>query len=350
LKSALRTIFHLALVIIVAATIAGCGGSSSSGTSTGLAPGGASNIYVAQATSGVPSTLLQFPVSANGTAPPASTLTLLPQPNGSNYPLVFDSAGQSYVAARNGATAEIGVYSAGSTGATSPVRTILGSNGYTTYFDSPLGLAVDSSSQLYVLSYETISVYSTTANGFATPIRSITGSLTQLGNSAELNSIAVDTSGNIYVAITNTAYSAATWTILKFSSTANGNIAPSNVITATSPVGLHDAYPYLDSFGNVYIPSEETAGTTITVFAENGTNSLVPTKTIVGTATNLGSPVGLTVDAVGNIYVMSIVSTTTADTVYVNGYASTGSGNLAPAVQFTSSNFSAAIISTLAVH
>jgi hypothetical protein len=150
--------------------------------------------------------------------------------------------------------------------------------------------------------------------------------------------MSIDTSGNIYVYQGSGQYTASTWSVLEFSSSATGNVAPSRVITATNPVQLTNPYlSALDTSGNLYIVSEETAGITITEFASNGTTAASPVKTIVGAATNLSNlllPLALRIDGVGNLYVLG----DGASGIAVEGFGATGSGNLAPAIQFTSSS------------
>ena len=77
-----------------------------------------------------------------------------------------------------------------------------------------------------------ISEYAATAAATSAPIRTISGSATQL---ASLYGIKVDAAGNIYVvSIANPLASPQNPTVLKFSATASGNVAPTSSFTSTA--------------------------------------------------------------------------------------------------------------------
>jgi hypothetical protein len=77
-----------------------------------------------------------------------------------------------------------------------------------------------------------ISEYAADATATSAPIRTISGSATQL---AFLNGIKVDGAGNIYVvSIANTAATPENPAVLKFDSTASGNVAPTSSFTSTA--------------------------------------------------------------------------------------------------------------------
>ena len=260
----------LALLVV----IVGCASSSGSGTpgtppsssTAPLSPNGAKNIYVSQqSTSYGPGSILQFTATSNGSVSPNSTLTTQPkQPL--PYGLATDSSGSIYVGAFSQTGPEVLIYPVGTSGTASPTRTILGGAS----FIDPLYMTVDSSDQLYVLdptgslggSYANdggVYVFASTANGTATPIRHLQGSLTQLATSGTPNAISVDAADNIYVSLAPTTTYASTWTILVFSATQNGNVAPARVITATSPTSLVDPLAYaLDANGNLYVDYSDT--------------------------------------------------------------------------------------------
>ena len=108
--------------------------------------------------------------------------------------MAVDGAGNIYVAtATNQLNGAIFVYQAGSYGNIAPVRTITGSD---TGIDNPLGLAVDGSGNIYVANNanSTVTIYSSTANGNVAP----TGGFfsTQIKDSA---GVALDKLGNIYL-------------------------------------------------------------------------------------------------------------------------------------------------------
>jgi sugar lactone lactonase YvrE len=194
-------------------------------------------------------------------------------------------------------------------------------------------MAVDSDSQLYVLDPTgSISVFSSTASGAATPMRHIQGPLTQLVADTVPNAISVDATGNIYVSLASTSYKVSNWTILVFTSSATGNIAPARVITVTNPCTLDNSFQVaLDVSGNFYVACTETEGTVITEFASNGTTVAAPVKTISGPVTGLGIVLALRVDSAGNIYALSY---TQSAGLSVKAFGASGSGNFAPAIQF----------------
>ncbi|MHB1700402.1 MAG: NHL repeat-containing protein [Acidobacteriaceae bacterium] len=258
--------------------------------------------------------------------------------------LATDSSGRIYVGALSQTGPEVLVYPAGSSGTASPTRTILGDNGLgsTASFIDIRAMAVDSSDQLYVLDLSGgVYVFASTANGAAIPIRHIQGSLTQLATPEIETAISVDAADNTYVSLAPTTNHVSTWTILVFSATQNGNVAPARVITATNPTPLLDPFAYaLDANGNLYMVDVGTEGEAITEFASNGSSTATPVKTISGSATGLGlgAVLALRVDAAGNIFTLSAG----ISGLSVDAFGASGSGNLAPAVQFTSTSLTQA--------
>jgi hypothetical protein len=131
-----------------------------------------------------------------------------------------------------GVTNPIDVFTTTSTGA--PVRSIGGA--LTTLAPgSPQALTTDTAGNLYVTNVvagvSSILVFEPTATGNTPPLRDITGSNTQLGC---VGGIALDTEGFLYVVSTPTCGSTVSPTVLKFSTTGNGNIAPVATFTSTA--------------------------------------------------------------------------------------------------------------------
>jgi hypothetical protein len=131
-----------------------------------------------------------------------------------------------------GVTSPIDVFTTTSTGA--PVRSIGGA--LTTMAPgSPQAIATDTAGNLYVANVvsgvSSILVFEPTATGNTPPLRDITGSNTQLGC---VGGIALDTEGFLYVVSTPTCSSTANPTVLKFSTTGDGNIAPVATFTSTA--------------------------------------------------------------------------------------------------------------------
>jgi Beta-propeller repeat len=322
--------------------LAGCGGSTATApvTTSGptLASGGAANIYVTQGNNNN-QMILQFSAAANGSVSPTSTLTM---PAGfTAQSVATDSAGQLYV---GGIFGPILVYAAGASGAAAPVRTILGSS---TSFADPRVLTVDSAGSLYVYSFvvqggaPTVSIFSPGANGQAAPSRQIVGALTLLDYGS---GIAVDRSNNLYVA---NAGETGPGTILVFSPTATGNVAP--VRTITGPLGQTFGID-TDPAGNLYVltySGGSASAPTIVEFGPAATGVAVPVRTIAGANTGLGYGVGLRVDAAGNIYVCAAG---TQFLPYIAGFGPSQSGNVAPATTLSSTSWNSADIHSIAVN
>lgn len=323
-----------------AAALAGCGGSpaASGGSSTTTAATigtPASAVFVVENISGTFGSLpqiLHFTAGANGSVAPVSSLTL---PSGEFVEgVAVDTSGQIYVSGILISQAVvIQIFSAGASGAATPVRTINFANGV-----DPVALAVNASGQLFVADDNgEVLVYSSTANGTAVPIRTISGTLTTLGLSAD---IAVDSAGAIYVATgvpTPTSY---TGEIQVFAPGATGNVAPQRIITSTS-VFLGVA---TDAGGNLYASLDVPAAggtSSIVEYPANATGAATPSRTISGSATELSIAGALRVDAAGNIYVANQLVSTSSSTYSLCKFASTASGNAAPAAVMTSSSWTA---------
>jgi hypothetical protein len=130
-----------------------------------------------------------------------------------------------------GVTDPIAVFS---TSAGVPTRSI-GGTLTTMTVGSPQAIATDTAGNLYVANVvagvSSILVFDPAASGNTPPLRDITGSNTQLGC---VGGIALDSEGSLYVISTPTCGSTANPTVLKFSTTGNGNIAPVSTFTSTA--------------------------------------------------------------------------------------------------------------------
>lgn len=196
-------------------------------TMSGLATDAAGDIYASNGSGSV----LTFSSAATGSVAPASTVTL--SSGAGPQAIAVDSSGNLYVAtaapANNTPIDPIEIFAPG---ATSPSRS-LGGALTTLSIGSPQGLATDSAGNLYVANVasgvSSILIFEPTASGNAPPLRDITGSATELGC---VGGIALDNEGYLYVVSVPTCGSTASPTVLKFSTTGNGNIAP--VATFTS--------------------------------------------------------------------------------------------------------------------
>jgi len=248
-----------------------------------------------------------------------------------------DGSGQIYAYGWNGFnTQTLTQYVAGSIGSGNILQTI----GISTA-SGPESLTVDTFGNLYAAdSTPEIRVYDTKT---LTLKRTISGSLTGLSTQA----LTSDSSGNLYVA-NNLAYGAGGGQILVFSSSATGNVAPTNVITSSNfSLGIA-----VDSAGNIYagqtIPWQGPG--LIVEYAAGATGAATPIKTISGSVTGLSTAYveGLARDAEGNIYVttMGVASPYTPG---VSVFAPTANGNVVPTTSFTSTAFIGPLL-RIAVH
>jgi hypothetical protein len=202
------------------------------GSITALAVDFFGNIYAAEQNGNI----VVFSETANGSVAPIRTLTAgglttLVSPTA----LTIDNNGNLYVLDSNQAIAgqdTIDVFAPNANGNVAPIRTLTGAS-----IGLVSGIATDPENNLYTannLNGGSISIYTPGATGNATARFTINGSSTTLGN---LFGIAVDQFFNIYVVTDGTPNNNVippNPTILKFSSTANGNVAPVSSFTSTA--------------------------------------------------------------------------------------------------------------------
>jgi sugar lactone lactonase YvrE len=272
---------------------------------TGVALDSSRNIYVANAGSlaGLADSITVYAAASNGNVTPTATIT--GSATGLAYPasLTLDSHGNIYVAnsgSQVGGVDSITVYPAGSNGNVSPSTTISGAN---TGLVVPWGLAVASNGNLYVANdgsavggSDSITVYSAGSNGNSSPSATITGSSTGLDSPG---GIALDSSGNLYVTNDGDLIGNAD-SITVYAPGSNGNALPSNTLFAVdlaTPAGIA-----VDSSGNLYVANDgSTQGLTgsITVYPPNSSQI----KSQIETNTGIQEPNGIALDSGGNIYV-----------------------------------------------
>ena len=306
-----------------------------SGSDTGLTnPWGitldsSANIYVVDFSAG---SVLVYPAlgSSNGPLNEHPTATIAGSNTGLLNPIgiALDSTGNIYVTDELAASVSIypplaSLPSQPGYPNLTPTATIGGRN---TGLLSPYGIALDSSAKIYVAdsSASTVYVYSALGSGSGPlnelPIDTISGSNTDLFSPV---GIALDSSSTIYVAdnLVNSVF--------VYPAGSNGNIAPSAAsISTTLTTGL--TYPYgiaLDSSGNIYVVDDGVSGfgpPSVFVYAAGSNANTAPSATITGGDTDLVEPVGIALDSGGKIYVADPGATS----VFV--YPAGSNGNVKP--------------------
>jgi len=277
----------------------------------GIALDSSGNIYVAdfgdpEHIPVTPANVFVYPPlgSSTGTLDEAPTATITGTTTDLNNPtgIALDSSRNIYVT--DSAADSVFVYPplGSSTGKLneSPTATI---SGIITTLNKPWGIALDSSSNIYVVDQakSSLTVYP--------PLGSSTGTLdekptaTISGSSTGLNQpwgIALDSSADIYVA-NDTPASVLVYPPLG-SSTGPLNEAPSAAISASITTGLFDPYGIaVDISGNIYVTNDTPPS--VFVYPVGSNANAAATASISGTATGLESPTGIAVDSSGSIYV-----------------------------------------------
>jgi sugar lactone lactonase YvrE len=314
---------------------------------SGIARDSSGRIYVTNAPT---NTVTVYAASANGNVPPIAVIggskTRLANPNA----IALDASGKIYVL--SGAENRITVYSSleTSTGILNeaPIASIAGSK---TRLDNPAGIALDSQGDIYVAndlggpvvpheSYDrgTVTIYPAGSHGNVTPIATISGAATGLAYPV---GIAVDSSGNIYVSNSGTANTSSDLeyrsSITVYPAGSNGNAPPSAVIAGDNTGLSYSPGIALDASRNLYAAGYVNGvGYGLNVYPAGSNGNVSPSAGIVGADTGLDGPYGIALDSSGNIYVANGYGGPTGGgsvTVYPAG----SSGDAAPATTITSS-------------
>jgi len=345
-KVTIGSVIGLSLLMLTSS----CGGGASGGGG-GVGPVGPS-IYLALPIppfSSTPvSSIVQFPSDSNGSVSPSSTVK---GPTGVGFQgLAVDATGNLYVggliSSDNPASQgqlEILVYAPGSNGKAKPTRTITGTatglEGFTE--NSISGLAVDSSENVYVSSgllkgglvNPGISVFSSTANGDVAPTNVIT--MTGIG-AFTMGQIALDSAGNIYVLATELSAPGA---ILIFASDSTGTVPPTSTIAGSESMLDGVEGVAVDGEGNIYVSNISSMGVpSILEFSAGSTGNVAPMRTISGSATMMSALGNLALDSAGNIYVLNELN--------ILKFSPTATGNVAPIATISSApiaNFNIAV-------
>lgn len=206
------------------------------------------------------------------------------------YSMDVDSNGNLYVGAGWFAISNleyqgVAIFSGTANGNAVPTRTIAGSS---TSIFTPAQLAIDSANNLYVANYNpgstsnNILIFSDLANGNVAPTNTIGGSKTTIYYA---EGVAVDNAGNIYVATEAPGPTGGVTapTILEFSAGSVGNVAPMRTISGTATDMTYQIWGLrVDRAGNVYVLNEGSGsvGPEVLEFAPGANGNVAPTAVI----------------------------------------------------------------------
>jgi Beta-propeller repeat len=353
-KSKPKIVLKAIILLVIAASLAGCsGGMGSSGGATTPPPAGgtaalspAASFYVINQNY-LPSTILQFSRTANGSVAPASTIA---GPAEAGFiSLTVDALGSLYVGAQVfsggvslGTGPEIGpeilVYAPGTTGTQSPSQTITaGLQALST--NTIAAIAVDSAQNLYAVTgiavgtgpnshgYTGVAVFAPNASGAFAPSKTIVGPLTGISNNA--SQMATDAAGNLYIA---SGPNISPGSIEIFSSAATGNVAPTATLAGANTTIDNAQGVAVDTAGNIYVSSSGLNGpATILKFSAGSSGNVAPVQAITGDPNSMGSVGNLRVDSTGNLYVVE------GSTILK--FAPGAKGNVAPIATISSGAF-----------
>jgi len=311
-KVTIGSVFALALLVLNSS----CGGGGGMANGGGGAGPAAPSVYVSGVSlAGLASSIAEFPTTANGAVSPTSTIKAPADFFFSG--LAVDGAGNVYVGyapdnSGNGGI-EVLVYAPGANGTATPTRTISGAaTGLEVLGSNSINaIAVDGAGNIYVSAQTTlsqadlgISIFSSTANGNVAPTRVIAGSATNIQIPGQ---IAVDSAGNVYVA--NSPLVGTDASILIFNSSANGNVSPTSVLEGSETTMNSIQGLAVDDAGDIYVAANGTnlgGGTpSILEFSAGSTGNVAPIRTISGPATTIVGLGNIAVDGAGSVYLLS---------------------------------------------
>ena len=320
----------------------GCGGGSSGGSGTGPT---ASNVYINQDIVLEPQlspSILQFSTTATGSVSPSPKLK---GPAGVAFiGLAVDGPGNLYVGGTIHSSpfpsSEILVYAPGASGTATPFRTIAGASTGLNVLNESLvyALALDATGNIYVSSYVNVggilypgvSIFSASANGNVAPTNVIAGSATTISGFSP-GQIAVDSANHVYTAGGSLPQPDS---ILIFNSSSPGNGPPTSSITGSNTMIEDVVGIALDSAGNIYVANGNAGVSTpsILVFSAGSTGNVAPIRTISGSATTMIAAGNLSVDSDGNVYVVDLSD--------ILKFGPTSSGNVPPIATISFVGFS----------
>ncbi|MBV9102144.1 MAG: NHL repeat-containing protein [Candidatus Eremiobacteraeota bacterium] len=346
MKGNLTRVLAIVATAAGAAILASCNGTSSTPNNNGgnvPPPSRNSRVYVTDASGNLasnpnsPDRIDVFTISSlfGGGSGVAPVQEIMSGSFSSAVGVAVDSSANIYIV--DNSTASIQVFHNNASGtAVSPYRTIT-----STAMGKPAGIALDSANNIYVTvpsggsGSGAIVEFSASQSGSVTPIKEITGASTGLNQPF---GITVHNNGNIFV--TNNASN----TVEVFLSGANGNSTPARVISGTAS-GLNSPWGIVvDPSGNIYVAnfgSLSSPGTTITVYGPGA--SPTPIRTITGSNAGIIGPVGLALDASQNLYVAMVgpPGSTSQATGEIAIFPPNANGNVAPLASVGNVGFAA---------
>jgi glucose/arabinose dehydrogenase len=286
----------------------------------GLALDSSGNLYVSDSTSNILQKVtvagsVSLLAGASGTAGATdgtAGAALFSQPGGlvllgSGFIFVSDTANSTIrrVAADGGVTTFAG---------SSTIRGNTNGNGSSATFSNPMGIAADSSGNLYVADAGNHTVRRITSAGAVTTFAGgagVLGSNDGSVSAARFNrpgGVAIDAAGNVYVADTtnNTIRRISSGTVTTFAGVAG--ISGATDGTGANALFNQPAAVAIDASGNIYVT--DTGNSTIRKITSAGVvTTLAGLPTVAGLQDGSGGrgwfnqPKGLAVDTAGNIYV-----------------------------------------------
>lgn len=228
--------------------------------------------------------VLKFAHDATGTVSPVSQLDV----RGGAMGVAIDSAGHPWVAVDHGGSqaTDLEEFAVNASGNATPICTIVGPKTGLTYQSLAWSLSFDAAGNLYVADYirRQILAYPPGACGNVSPIITLAGSNTKLSGP---EAITIDGSsygmGRLLVA--NIPYGSSTnGTVAVFTPGANGNVAPTQLITSVSFPGGVAA----DSLGQIYVSAPLQPS--IRIFGPSATGNATPVAKITGSNGDFSKP------------------------------------------------------------
>jgi hypothetical protein len=322
--------------------LAACGGGGSSGggggpvgpTPTPVPPGGP-QVYLTEASGSSSSsqlaanTILAFSIAGILGGQSVAPSLVIQSPAFLNIPAIaVDGVKNIYTVDQPSAT--LYEFPAGSTGSgVSPSRTITSSA-----FNAPYGVAIGPLGGIYVtdpmggpLGTGAIDVFSASQNGNVTPIRQIAGAASQLN---QPYGVAVDSSSDVWVTNDSGASSSPS-SVMEFAPSGSKpiRVISGNATGLNAPIAIA-----LDSSGNIYVANEQ--GNSVTVYGPNANGNQAPTRVLSGSSTGIVLPEGLAFDLSGNIFVSNLQLQGVSGTL--NVFPPNSTGNVAPIAELSGSS------------